>query len=176
MSNSKLIGTIVGLFLVAIIMVILLKFVNKDSSIKTKYDERQQIVRGKAYRLSYWTLVILLAIYCILVEDKMELPIQKNLIPFIIVLISVLVHAVYAIINDGYFGLNESRRKVMFVFLFIGLLNFGVAFMEIKRGQMMEDGKLSTPFINLCCGFMFVIIGIVLIIKNITTKEDIEEE
>ena len=176
MITGKMLGITIGILVGLLIGIIILKYINQDSKIRAKYDERQQLVRGKAYRLAFWTAVILMALYSMADAYGLDLPIKRYIIPFIIIIISILVHATYAIFNDGYFGVNENRKKAFIVFVLIGLLNFGVAVLEIKRGKMMEDGKLGAPFMNLICGISFVLIGIVLIIKNMITKEDIDEE
>ena len=42
------IGLAVGIIVGLIICVLLAKFGNKDGAVKSKYDERQEAVRGKA--------------------------------------------------------------------------------------------------------------------------------
>jgi MFS family permease len=176
MNTAKLVGFIVGGVISVFLVLIILKFINKDSSLRAKYDERQHIVRGRAYRIAFWTAVILLALYSFIDAYKIDIPIKRHVIPFIIIMISVLVHTSYAILNDGYFGMNESRKRAMVMFVLIGLLNFGISILEMNRGQMIEDGKLSSPFMNLICGISFVIIGIVLFIKSRISKDDYAEE
>ena len=113
MNTAKLAGVIVGGVISVFLVLIILKFINKDSSLRAKYDERQHIVRGRAYRIAFWTAVILLALYSFIDAFEIDIPIKRHVIPFIIIMISVLVHTSYAILNDGYFGMNESRKRAM---------------------------------------------------------------
>ena len=52
-SSGLVFGLIIGLAIAAI----LIKAANKDGKFKTKYDERQEAVRGKAYKYSFYTLL-----------------------------------------------------------------------------------------------------------------------
>ena len=64
--NARSAGLAIGLFVGLIICVVIFKYWNKDGKIKTQYDEMQELVRGRAYKYAFWTLVAFEAIMCIL--------------------------------------------------------------------------------------------------------------
>ena len=49
-------GMVFGLMIGLVIAVILLKFANKDHRFKTQYDERQESIKGRGYKYSFYTL------------------------------------------------------------------------------------------------------------------------
>ena len=79
-SVSYIIGVVVGFVLIFGIMFFVSKQLNADKSMKTKYDERQQIVRGDAYKYSFWTMVFLVMIYAFIDSsgNNAELPEEEE--------------------------------------------------------------------------------------------------
>ena len=168
---------ICGILIAVILCVIFLKMSNTDNDPMTKYDERQQIVRGIGYKYSFWTLVLLIAGLIVLDACGIVLPIENTVLYFLIMVIAMMVHTTYCIFNDGYFGINNKPKQYYIFFVFIGLFNVFIGILNsIERG-LISDGKLSTPVINLICGLLFVELGICIVIKKKMTKnEDYDEE
>ena len=63
-------GVMVGL----IICVILFKIANSDKKVMTQYDERQEAVRGKAYRYAFYTAMGLEAVGICLEAGDFQFP------------------------------------------------------------------------------------------------------
>ena len=176
-SVSYIVGLAVGIVLVFGILIFAIKRFNSDKSMKTKYDERQQLVRGLAYKYSFWTMVFLIAGVIVLDVCGIDLPLQNSVLYFLIILISMMIHTSYCIFNDGYFGINNNPKQYYWFFVFIGLFNVLVGIINCRGGRLLSEGKLDTPAINLFCGLMFVLLGICIVIKKFITKnEDIDED
>ena len=170
-------GVIVGIIIAILLDIFFLKRFNTDNDINTKYDETQQIVRGKGYKYSFWTMVFLIAGAIVLDACGIELPLQNSVLYFLIILISIMVHTSYCIFNDGYFGINNNPKQYYWFFVFIGLFNVLVGIINCRGGRLLSEGKLDTPAINLFCGLMFVLLGICIVIKKFITKnDDIDED
>lgn len=176
-SVSYIIGVVVGFVLIFGIMFFVSKQLNADKSMKTKYDERQQIVRGEAYKYSFWTMVFLVMIYAFIDSSGIELPCVNSVVIIAIIMTSIVVHAVYCIIHDGYFGINNKPKSYYILFIFLGLFNFFIGIINTIRGVLIIDGKLDIPFANYIAGFMFIIVGISIIIRHMMNKtDDIDDE
>ncbi len=170
-------GVIVGIIIAILLDIFFLKRFNTDNDINIKYDERQQIVRGKGYKYSFWTMVFLIAGAIVLDACGIDLPLQNSVLYFLIILISIMVHTSYCIFNDGYFGINNNPKQYYWFFVFIGLFNVLVGIINCRGGRLLSEGKLDTPAINLFCGLMFVLLGICIVIKKFITKnDDIDED
>ena len=57
------------------------------------------------------------------------------------------------------------------MFVLIGLFNVLIGVMNCIRGNLISDGKLDVPAINLFCGLMFVVLGICIVIKSVMDKK-----
>ena len=150
-------GLAIGITVGIIISVILLKFMNKDGRMRTKYDEMQEKARGKAYMYSFWTLAAcetLVSLFADLEVNPFGNPFTANLT---CVIIAALVHASYSIWNNAYMGV---------CMILIGLVNLMCAIYGITSGYMIMDGVLQPSFTNLMCAVIFIAIAVELFIKN----------
>ena len=174
------IGIIIGIVLGLILIAVITKISNSDFRTTTKYDERQVIVRGNGYKYGFWTMAILMLSYSFFEwgypEIAERIPVQRFYVYFMIMLISVLIHTGYCIFNDGYFGINNNRRRWYVSFLCIGLANVLIGYANAARGKIWEDGKLGTPMISFSCGLAFVVIGIMIVIKALIDKSSGSDE
>ena len=46
------------------------------------------------------------------------------------------------------------------------------AFDFLVAGELFADGKFQAPAVNLLCGLMFAVIGIVGLVKKVTDREE----
>ena len=53
-SIGKATGLAFGIAVGLLICVILFRYMNRDKKLRTKYDERQEAVRGKGYTFGFW--------------------------------------------------------------------------------------------------------------------------
>ena len=174
-STASMIGLAIGITVGLIICIFVFRYMNKDKKMATKYDEMQEIVRGRAYKYSFWVLLILIAILACLEVGGIELPMEKLVLYFILIFISVLVQTGYCIWNDAYIGINTNVRRFVIVAVVISIINLFSAFAAFKTGNMMVDGKLQTPFVNFLCAVLFLIIGIEVFIKYASDKRASED-
>ena len=164
--DARSVGLAVGVMVGLVLCVILFKYWNKDGKIKTKYDEMQERVRGRAYMYSFWTLAAYEAVMCVASGIIGDMHMEQFVIHFTGILISAMVHAVYAVWNDAYIGLNTNSRRFMICMFVVGLINLFSGIMAIVSGNLVVDGVLMAPFANLLCAFMFIVIGAEIAIKD----------
>lgn len=161
-------GIIFGLILLAVI----LKLTKTDGFMKCKYDERQQLVRGRGFKYAFFTLMFYNVFYGIL-DVALEKRVMDNFTGMIIgIVLGAMVYAIYCIWNDGYFSLNENPRRVRIAFFAIGVFNLALAFWSIAHGTVMEDGILTFRGANLFCGIMMLIICGVSFAKQQSTQKE----
>ena len=58
MNVFKSAGFVIGIVIGLIACVVLFKISNTNHKSKTEYDERQQVIRGKAYRYAFYVLAV----------------------------------------------------------------------------------------------------------------------
>lgn len=166
MNNAMAIGIGCGIVVALIITFILLLVMKTDGSLKCKYDERQELVRGRGFKYGFFTLLIYFAVYGYLGIALEKLPVDHMTGCFVGILLGVLVCACYQIWNEGYFALNENRRRVLIIFAVVAVVNFLIAGRNMMHGEMVHNGVLTIHSLNLFCGLMFIIIAVVLFLKD----------
>ncbi|WP_068449000.1 hypothetical protein [Caviibacter abscessus] len=115
MLNYYNLGIIIGM-LVSVIIVYFIKkkYINENEFI---YDERQQIIRGEAYKYAFF-LMIFAVLFFSLFEIKLF---DKTTNVFIPIYIGISVYTIYCIFNYAYFYRNMSKKKYI-IKIFIILL------------------------------------------------------
>jgi hypothetical protein len=170
MALGVLTGVIFGLVLVGL----LLKFTKKDGSIKCKFDERQALIRGTGFKMSFFTLLVYDAVYGLIgiMIDKQFMDTCTAMI--IGICLSVAVYAVYCIWNDAYFSLNENPKRLLVAFGFIAVFNFMIGIINIMNGEVSTNGMLNFRIANFICGILFIVIFIALAARKM--KNRVEKE
>lgn len=147
------------------LVLLLLKAAKKGGSIKCKYDERQQLVRGRGFKYGFFGWMAFNGIY-IFMDIGLEVQcMDTSMVLLSGMLVGVMVYASYCIWNDGYFSLNENPKRAMAILAAASLLNIACAAYRIQEG-LLENGVLT--FLNgsnLSVAALSVILLAVLFVK-----------
>lgn len=131
------------------------------------YDERQEIVRGKAFKYGFLTLVSVEGIM-LLKEQTDGISIECNVLMMAGILIGVLVVVLYCIWNDAYWQLKQKPMPFVCMLGAIALCN-----MFNARGKtIVENGIVTWEGSNPV--FMAVFFSIILI--NVIIKMYIDKK
>lgn len=175
MNMGYLLGIFIGLAIGGILILIVLKVTKTDGCIKCKYDERQQLVRGKGFKYAFFTLMIYNFLASIFVSFMMEKQyIENGALMIMGILIGVFVYAAYCIWNEGYFSLNENPKRVLIAFGVLAAVNIGIGILNFFNGSSFVDGMLTIHCMNLFVGILFFMIFFVLVVKCICKQREEE--
>lgn len=176
-SDAKILGILCGVIVGLIIIPFALMAINKDRKIKTEYDERQELIRGRGFKFGFFSALIYTAILLLLSIFEIKIPATQPVIYFSIIFVAIGVWVVYCSLNGAYFGLNNDERRFHIFMFFISLINFAVPVRFIIDGSFIQDGTITGSGINLMCGMLFLIVGISeLVKKHIDKKEGADDE
>lgn len=165
MNIYYLLGVFFGIAVGGILAIVLLRITKKrGSGRKCEYDERQEVVRGRGFKYGFFTMMICNLLIGLLMGGDVLKTETWMLLLFAATLLALLVQVCYCIWNDGYFAMNERPRRVLLTFAGIGLLNFAIFGINMLRAG--EQGVGAFIWVNLMCGLMFVVIGLMLAIKR----------
>lgn len=167
-------GLAVGLLVGIIISVFIIRMINKDGKFKTKYDEMQEIARGRSYKYAFWTLVCFEVLCIVMDAFGIHLFLKGYTLQFIGVIIAVMVQVSYSIWNNAYIGLNTNPLRFAIVSVVIGIFNLMIGIGSIIRGGFMVNGTVRETFINLIVAVCFMIIGAELYIKSNRDRSESE--
>lgn len=172
--SARGIGAICGVIIGLILCVVIFKICNKDKKIKSEYDERQETIRGRGYKYSFYTALGWMAFMAVWPLTDIQLLVDDTVLSFSGIMISVSVIAVYSIWNDAYWGINNNKGRYLVVFALATVINLLVGIMSIIHGGMIVDGVVQAPAVNLLCGVLFLIIACTIVLKK--SVKDKEEE
>lgn len=175
MNTYMFAGVVVGAIVGLVIARVLLRMVKINKNQKWKYDERQKVARGEAYKLAFYVLVCYNLLYG-LVDMTLERPWAEELTAMMIgVCLAVLVHIVYSVLHECYFSMNEEPKRVLVIFGVIMVVNVVIAIGQGMRGELIQNGMLTNACANLVAGIMFFGVMIAVFVKWRITKPELED-
>ena len=175
MTDASL-GWIIGILVGIVLVVILLKAINKNGKAKTDYDERQQIERGKAYKYGFYTMMIACVLLLTLQIFEVDLSTLGLTTWFLPNFAGIIAQISYSIFHDAYEGLNTSMPRFVGIMTGIAVFNFAFALISFGRIGLTEGGLLRPQFLNLLCGILFLIIAVELLVKKMMNNRGERDE
>lgn len=183
MQSIQSIAALCGLLTVFCLVALILALVTKGSDLRERYDERQELERGRGFKYAFFTMLS----YCLvmLFMDMVGLPIavDTSVLYFCGALLGILVCMVYCIWHESYFALNQNMRTVMIALGLIDLFNFVIGLSHLIDGTLVENGRLTFRIINLLCAILFFALFLTMLLKRIVSskaasadEEDDDEE
>lgn len=172
MGTAMICGIIVGILLTRLLLVL----TRTDKSKKCRFDERQELIRGKGFKYGFFTMLVCNMLFVCM--ELAEIPLFAELGVLIIIgsVTGISVWLVYCIWNEGYFALNEDKGRMRSLFAAAAILNFIVGGSSIVHGTIIQNGKLTYYSINLFVGLLFIIIFMTMFLKRICKDGKDEQE
>lgn len=172
-SKAYISGFIFGLMIVAIACTIW-RIVRREK--RAEYDERQEAIRGKGFKLAYFTAIIVL-----ILGGCVEMLLDAawcGLFSFAMLALwlSVCVFATYCVVRDAYFTLR-SKRSLLIVIAFAGsAINLFIGIRSIAAGELMAGGVLSLNAVNLLTGACCLYLGAMMLCRSLWERRREEME
>lgn len=173
--NATGMGVIVGVIVGLIISIVVIKACNKNGKFKTEYDERQEALRGRGYKYAAYTAWIMMGLCIVLDLNDVNLHMDNNLKLFTIFFVSIMVSVCFFIWNDAYWGRNNNTKNYVIFMVVITLINLLVTVVAIEEHLLIVDGMLTWRAMNLECALIFIIVGILYVVKGIISKSGEQE-
>lgn len=172
--NTEMLWILAGIFVGIIIAFMMFKITNKDGSVKCRYDERQELVRGRGYKYAFFTLILYNVLFAIIDSVSEKRFMDSSIEMFIGVCISIMVYVSYCIWNEGYFSLNQRPKRILALFIIIGAYNIILSIGKLREGMYIKDGKLTFSASNFICGILMLVLAVVASVKMISNKKEEE--
>lgn len=164
-------GAALGMVFGLILVVLILALTKKGEDTKCKFDERQELVRGRGFKYAFFFMLICsLALFMLGSLEMLSGWLADNALAVVSIL-GITVYACYCIWYDAYFALNENRTSLMVVISIAGVVNLGLGIGGLVERITAEASAhvVQQPFtgLNLLVGIMFVVIVGTMILKRV---------
>ncbi len=176
MALKSSVGLLFGIIVGLVIAFVLLKMANTNHRMKTEYDERQQLIRGKGYMYGFYTIMFYEVIMMVLDIAEFEFPVEHYTLHFVGVIFGCTVLCIYSLWNDVYWGLNNNKKKYSIIIVFAIILNLLPIIGQAASGTLVQDGKIGLTTLNIFVIIMMAAIGIAAVIKKLVKRDSSEEE
>ena len=170
--NNDNIAFSIWVFLIIVLMMVLLGLFLQARTAKA-FDERQELERGRGFRLGFITFSV--SLFLVMMIDILDiLPMVHSHVLYTAAFFPGLVsYVLYCIEHEAYLALNEKSTGVTIGFIFVGIGNALAAFTNAASGKMISGGKLDLPAINLLCAIIFIVIlPAAMISKKISSSKE----
>ena len=101
------------------------------------------IVRGKGYKLGFYTALALLAVVIALSETGLLTAVTAGFAAFAVLMASVTVFALYCISNGAFLAARDNGKRYIALFAGVAVLSGANTVRHAVRGGLIENGKLG---------------------------------
>ncbi|MBQ3905250.1 MAG: hypothetical protein II743_00635 [Lachnospiraceae bacterium] len=166
-TTGMALGLLIGFCLVFVMLIAITKSHQLESP---KYDERQDLERGRGYCYAFFTtMIFIMLVYCL---DSCGL-IAHGTSSFLYVcaaFLGITVYAIYCIFHESYFALNQKTGTVLVMFALIMLINLFVSIMNFREGELFKDGQFTYNMLNPLCCLTFFALFVAVVVKTMIDK------
>ena len=153
------------------LVVLILSLITKGPSWRERYDERQELERGRGFKYAYFTMLIYFLVMVFVDAARLPLAADTSLLYFCGMLLGILVYMVYCVWHESYFALNQNMHTVMIALGLIGLSNFLISLFNLFNGTLVENGRLTFRIMNLLCSFLFFALFLTILLKKMVSSK-----
>lgn len=166
-NNAFNMGLFLGVLIVIVAGLIYRKKFSKGEV--KKYDERQELMRGRAYKHGFKSMIItiLLLLFAEFLLGRVFL--DKIMYSLIIIIVGSCVFVVYTVVFDAYFYISMDRKKYMLILIIATVINLICAGLMMASGGVIVDGVLTIKSINI---FVSLMLLVVIVAINFRSKID----
>lgn len=171
MNNTHyIIGLIIGLAVGLVLAAFAIRYCRGSWKYsRSKYDERQKIAMGKAYRDGFWTLLIAVVLVSFVTRIPEVAEYSETLFATAC-FIGIGVYIVGCIMRDAYMGINDNAKRWTVILVIIGVINL------IGAVALIRAEGIFAGWLNLLCVALILLVLFTYGIRYKVKKKEIEDE
>lgn len=165
---------IVIAFTIAVTVLIMIMVSGGD--LRSRYDERQILEQGKAFKLGFYTTIVTLGLFITADLFGIVSMIEPYALYGSAIFIGLMAYVVYCVWHEAYFALNQRTVPVMIMLGAIALLNIFISVTNIVTGRIIENGRVTLRVLNVLCAVVFLVLFATVLLKKISNAKDDADE
>ena len=158
---------VVGIVIFTVIYVIFNRKTAKD------FDERQNILRGNAFRRAFFAMALIALLYsniALTLGPFMEDGVSEILL----VCIGSCVFGVDCVVHDAFLAVKSKPWMYLMSSASVAFMNGIVGMRDFRRGLMVKDGLLTLSVVYFMLAADFIVLFLAVLIKVYVIKGDEE--
>lgn len=161
---AEMIGVFTGILVGLVIVYVVCRWLRQGRA-KARYDERQELIRGKAYKCAFYVAILGIAV-ALCAGECIGRYVNISVVLFVVLCAGVLMYAGYCIFHDAYFALNDRPGRYIILAVVVSAVNLagGICAWVHDRPSLTE--YLPAGVVNILCGVMFMILGILFAVRQ----------
>ena len=142
---------------------------------KPEYDERQELLRGRAFRRAFLAVCALMMVHVFLV-NVLDRPLMRDGVASVLaLLLGCGWFSVDCVVHDAFFPLRQRPGVYLFFNGVIVLTNGIGGVKQLAEGQCVEDGLLTMSITQLVMAAVFLAILMALVWRLWLRREGVDE-
>ena len=168
-------GLLVGIA-VALGIFAIIALVNKKRGKPGEFDERQELIRGRAYQHAFIAVMLFSALYGLAVVI-LERPLMVDgLSALIAMFVGVVVFAVESIARDAFFTAKNRPKSYIIMYAAVIFSQLVNAVGNIREGGLVQDGVLTMKVLPIVCAAVFAIVLAAILVKAAQKPKEDDDE
>jgi len=166
---SKLSIAYVSVIMFIIIVTGIAVFFIRRNTDKCKYDERQEIVRGRGFKYGFIAMCIANTI-AVLFTGSDPIMMSCEFASLLSMFVGLTIYMIYTVWNDAYISVNQNPKKYLIFCGIIGIVNLAQGILTLAENGFDLTTQLPMGSINLLCGILFCIMLITVLLKTLVSR------
>jgi|GEM_PF-4019032 hypothetical protein len=155
----------------AILLILTVSLYRKQQVSGTRYDERQEVEQGRAFRYAFYAAMVTVGVSLIIDSMGIFADGMSSVFYAASIFIGLMVYVIYGYWHDCYIALNEKKGFTITFLLIIGVINLAIGLSSLNRdGWLDETGHMNTTDLNFLCGATAIILVVAGLIRFVTEK------
>ena len=170
----KVLGFLTGAVCATLVALLARRMVIRKNG-NPEYDERQTLVRGKAFQYGFYALLLYNAVYamaCAALERELMEPMLSGLLG---VYVGLLVLGLYTIWNGAFFPVGAPQRLKVWLWFVLGVVCTVLSARYAQSGAFVADGMLTLECLQPIAGGTFFVLGAAILLRQRRDRREADE-
>lgn len=174
--NAYTLGVMFGILIAVLIVTIFSYFKRRKYGRPDDYDERQQLIRGKAYQHAFIVTLCVAALYGGLVALTERAYMADGVAALLVTFIGIGTFGAESILRDAFYTAHNRPKTYILLYAACILSQIAGTVGHIRANDLVLDGVLTMNVLPLACTVLFSVILVCLIIKSVRAPKEEDDE
>lgn len=173
--NAYTLGVMFGILVAVLIVTILSLVKRRKTGRPDEFDERQQLIRGRAYQHAFIVTLCVAALYGGLVAITERAYMADGVAALLVTFIGVGTFGAESILRDAFFTAKNRPKSYIILYAAVIFSQLVNAVSNIREGGLVQDGVLTMKVLPLACTVLFTVILVCLVVKAVQKPKEDDE-